>query len=156
MHALVDPGPVPTPGGLVEFITPLVTPPDEDVLLAAPLARGYSGAFTRNIRGYQPPDTEEQQWAGDARRILSERTLDVIIEGGSIIDAQRRLTELVEGLTQVSLLRYEGLTQEVAAWRGVTGVQPLGNGLALRVTLAYLPRTPFARDASFENVIGVI
>lgn len=161
-HTIVDPGSPPDQSeALVELLSPQLFPgggggEDWSVLAAYPLVRGHQGGFVRNTRGYQVPESDVQRDAGDGRPVLGERTLDLLVTGASVQAAQAALTELYEHLELATALRYAGLVQRVATFRGLTSVQPLAGGRTLRVTLAYAPAQQFAEDASEQPVLGVV
>lgn len=150
MHYIVDPG-VPDAGGKLA----IKRSGEQD--LEYSLITPATGARTVNTRPYQAPESSEQGVAGDARPVIGERTVDVIVEGSDAADAHAKLAELTAavGADQPFTLTYLGMSFECVGGRGVTAWQPLGSSKALRVTIAYYPQHQHGTvDDTSATVVG--
>lgn len=152
MHVVVDPGPAPDLG------PPLRLWIDTVEYLEYPLVTVQRGGFTRNVRAYQAPESSQQVVAGDGKPALGERTIDILVKGETRAEAHERLAELIQytearhNLT--TRATYDGGTWYWAGIRGVTSVQPVGNGTTLRVTLAYFPEAQFGVRSGSVPIAG--
>lgn len=127
----VDPGAMPTP----ETVRIM----DGSILLDEfPLIRAPTTGFARNRRGYQAFESDEQVAAGDGRRVVGERTMDLLVQATESRSVHARLHDLDAALDLATALIYEGAVFELAGSRGITATQPLGRDI--RATVTYLPR----------------
>lgn len=111
-------------------------------------------SFERNRRGYQAFDSDEQVASGDGRRVVGERTVDVLIQAAAG-DPHAQLYALDQALEGATALAYEGTTVALAGVRGVTAVQPIGAGARdLRATITYLPRLATGLNSANQPVLG--
>lgn len=136
MHVVVDPGTAPNLGPLLTITNDVIGS------MTLPLARAATTGFARNVSGYQPPEGNQQFASGDERRIVGERTIDVILEAPTrpeVHAALNTLTTILHGPGGYTLT-YDGTTWEVTNGRGVTAWQQIGDGKTLRVTIAYYPK----------------
>lgn len=148
-HTPVDPG---TPAALT---TPLQVLSGGTVLFEAPLVRPGTGRFERNQRGYQAFESDEQVAAGDGRRVVGERTLDLIVTGQDHQAAHAALHDLDAALQSATHLRWNDMLIELAGAKGIISSQPvLTGGPNLRVTIAYLPRRAAGTLPDTTPVLG--
>lgn len=94
----------------------------------------------RNTAAYQPPETEVQQASGDARVLIGERIIDVLIEGPDEPATRARLALISLDLMGASHLRADTYSLPLAGSRGLAMVQQLGlDGRSFRASVAYYP-----------------
>lgn len=125
------------------------------VLDEFPLIRASREGFERNRRGYQAFDSDEQVASGDGRRVVGERTLEVLVQATATKSAAARLYDLDQALEAADAVKYEGATFTLAGSRGITQWSPLTVGSDdLRATISYLPTQQTGSDAAAQPVLG--
>lgn len=111
-------------------------------------------SFERNRRGYQAFESDEQAASGDGRRVVGERTVDVLLQAVDG-DPHAQAYALDQALETASSLSYSGTTVQLAGTRGVTTLQPVGVGARdLRATITYLPSLATATNPANQPVLG--
>lgn len=147
-HTPVDPGTLPAYEN-VQVLAASV------VLDEFPLIRGSREGFERNRRGYQAFETDEQVASGDGRRVVGERTLEVLIRAEDGKTAHERLYDLDQALEAADSLRYDGSTFTLAGSRGITQWAPLATGSDdLRATISYIPSLATGTNEAAQPVLG--